>query len=691
MEVTSMFELNQRLAVLEERFAELGYNSKRLVESSIKRSFKIEAQSQTLYAPIVATCVSTLDPLNLNRVRIFHPLICNSDTKIKGLPFARANSSLGGFDDCGASWVPPAGSAVVVVFENGDRASPIYLGTVWNKNRGPQGNKFSYPVDEFYALWREENYRGLGYLVGATDGSQVYPPWASESGNHNDFDNEKDIDKDPDAQKKITYPYIYGIKTPGKHMIKMVDGDHRCNDRWSRFEIMSKRGNWIMMKDDWMHTAGEWAGLGGGGGGDNSPECSQVSALLQLETAGTQQDPNTDDYVGVDSASGDSGTLPGCGDINTSMFKNPYFRRMEENRPYLGAQTPMRNRCELKQSGLQIQCISGHQVVMDDSVNQPQPDKVKWYKEFDFGCDNIFKGKFYFRSATGHYICMDDSEDIEEVRGKENGIKFITAAGNYFKMRDHTYAGDIAAEDRGIEFGSTGGHVFEMNDNGNEQASPKRRDGGVPKRKCKQAYVQLRSGYGLLLRMDDSTSQEETRNQYIMLMAAPKKTSSCVQPHTLLMQLEEGGGGFIELASGGRFVLTSKDNSIEAVGTPDCIANKFTEVSGNYLVEAKQVMFTKSKLQIDRSDTYIVLAAGHDCPIDSDSGDQAAKDSLNSVDQSIADAKAGGSGDSDNPGPCIFPVIIAKKPRMCPLTGFIHWMCFSDRVLVSSGKESVCP
>jgi hypothetical protein len=41
------------------------------------------------------------------------------ETQIDQLPWAHAVSSMGGFDDCGLTWVPPAGSKVVILFENG--------------------------------------------------------------------------------------------------------------------------------------------------------------------------------------------------------------------------------------------------------------------------------------------------------------------------------------------------------------------------------------------------------------------------------------------------------------------------------------------------------------------------------------------------------------------------------------------
>jgi hypothetical protein len=692
-------ELTQRLAVLEERFAELGYNSKRLVETSIKRSFKIEAQSQTLYAPLVAYCVSTIDPLKLNRIRIFHPLICQPDVKVRGLPFARACSNAGGFDDCGMSWVPPAGSSVVIVCENGDRQSPIYMGTVWHKNRGPNGSFFPYPIDEFFKIWREtENgqtsYRGAGYLVGASDGSQCFPPWDTESNNGINYESSNDIDRDTDAQLKITYPNIYGWKTPGKHMIKMVDGDHRCNNRWARFELMSKTGHFFMMKDDWYHPSGEWANPKGVEGTDvetgevDDSECDRVSALLSLDVSGIEDESGNFSGQQVGQGADFAGNLEESCKSPPEKVKcsNPYFKRLEECRPYKGAPTPQNNRCALPQSGVQIQSVSGNQIVMDDSVNQPKEKRITWQRDFDFGCDNIFKGKFYFKSATGHIIEMNDTEDVSKLRGVDNGIKIITAAGNKFTMSDHTLEGCIAGDKRGIEIGSTSGHVLQMADSGNEQCSPERTDGGVPESKAKEAFVQLRTGYGLILRMDDSSSQEETRNQFIMLAARPKKevSDSCTsQPHTLLMQLEQEGGGFIQLASGGKFVLTSRGTSQESVGTDDCPADKMTQVFGNYLMSAKEFYFTKSSIHLDMADRYIILGAGQDCDMDTENAGQTGDDAISAADQ--ATDNAGATGESQQTkGPCIFPLVIARDPQVCPLTGFIHWIKYSNRVFASS-------
>ncbi len=700
-----LIDMANRIAALEERFGQGNYATERKLESSINRSFRIEAQSQTLYAPLVGYCVSTIDPLNLNRVRIYHPLLCQPDVKVSGLPFARNCTNTGGIDDCGGSWVPPAGSSVLIVCENGDRQAPIVIGTVWQKNRGPQASKFPYPIDEFYKLWRLENYRGDGYLFGKTDGSQAYPPWSSESMNNQDFDNEKDIDKDPDAQQKITYANIYGWKTPGKHYIKMVDGDYRCNNRWARFEIMSKTGHWFIMKDDWFHPSGDWANPKGAcdaSGSVDDSTCDSVSALLSLDISGVEDTSGnfTGQEVGSGGVVGSSAGRCTGSPLPPAQCSNPYAKRYEESRPFRGSALPMRNKMELPQSGIHSQSVCGHQWSMDDAVNQPREGRINWRRVFDTGCDDKLKCKFYQKSATGHMVLLDDTEDDPQIRSKRNGIRIQSANGNYLYFRDHTTAGCIAGDKRGIKMGSTSGHELEFNDNGNEQCAPTRRgfinkdDLGReadldprPIKKAKQAFIQMRSGYGLLLRMDDSTSQEETRQQFIMLAAIPKNATGCNdQPHTLLMQLEQGGGGFVELTSGGKFVLSTRGDSLEGVGTDSCPANKLTNVFGSYLIAAKNFLFTKSVVHLDLADKYIILGAGQDCPIDDDNAEDQGDEATAGAAAAVDEANASGQSQENKKGPCIYPIIIAKDPQVCPLTGFIHWMSYSNRVLASSGK-----
>ena len=73
-----------------------------------------------------------------------------------------------------------------------------------------------------------------------------------------DFEDLSSFIDDVNEQKKITYPNIYGFKTPEKHMFKMVDGNAKCNRRWKRLEVQSGGGNYMIFKDDHLHYGGQW-------------------------------------------------------------------------------------------------------------------------------------------------------------------------------------------------------------------------------------------------------------------------------------------------------------------------------------------------------------------------------------------------------------------------------------------------
>lgn len=54
----------------------------------------------------------------------------------------------------------------------------------------------------------------------------------------------------------VTYPLIYGFKTPEKHAFKFVDGD-ASEKRWKRVEISSAMGGSLIIKDDKL-LCGDW-------------------------------------------------------------------------------------------------------------------------------------------------------------------------------------------------------------------------------------------------------------------------------------------------------------------------------------------------------------------------------------------------------------------------------------------------
>ena len=256
--------LNEKIAMLERRIESLqlqlgdvDYSTKAISRSDQQN--KSPDTKDMFFGVMVGLVIETIDIWKQNRIKFFHPKLHRADVKIKELPWANPISAMGGFDDSGLSWVPPAGSSVALIFESGQRSSAYYIGTVWSRNRGPDGGH-NWGVDQLMDEYNKihEGHR-KGYLVGPNDGSQVLPPWNTESYNGFDLTSILDFADKPEVQKLITYPNIYGFKTPEKHMLKMVDGDPKCNRRWKRIELMSSTGNWIMMKDDHLHYAGQWA------------------------------------------------------------------------------------------------------------------------------------------------------------------------------------------------------------------------------------------------------------------------------------------------------------------------------------------------------------------------------------------------------------------------------------------------
>ena len=521
--------LERDLASLRKQVGTVEY-SQRAISRSDQNS-RTSDTKEMQFGIMIGLCLETIDIWKQNRIRFFHPKMHRPDSQIKELPWAHPISSMGGFDDCGLSWVPPAGSSVALIFESGNRSSAYYLGTVWHRNRGPAGNHtwgVNHLMDEYYKIW--EGHR-KGYLVGPDDESQVLPPWNTESYNGFDLTSILDFADKPEVQRLITYPNIYGFKTPEKHMLKMVDGDPKCNRRWKRIELMSSTGNWLMLKDDHLHYAGQWAhpecevtqtetndriadadvsciagtteepypdlarsigidrGIISTGSGGINGENSELSQQAIALTAQAERARDiTPDYVPTSEVPICGGLIPNfssfasTGHPKSSHYKaqtgqNPYFKHKNECRPYKGPQTPQNNTCDLPQSGIQLMSVSGHTFVMDDSVSCPVgiPEWERSTRAFDFGAENKFEGRTYIKSATGHTIELSDLEKEPMVRSEYNGIKLLTAFGNRIELNDHEKTQGIAGKHRGICMQSTSGHQFEMMDEDNEHSGNMRK------------------------------------------------------------------------------------------------------------------------------------------------------------------------------------------------------------------------
>lgn len=656
------------------------------VKSARRTKFPKKTQSASLHNLTRSLCVSTLDPLKENRVRFYHPILHGSDTPVKSLPFAKPISTMGGFDDCGLNWVPPAGSTLCMLFENGVRSQPYYIGTMWHRDRGPSGSKFGFPVPEFTAVSKDHR---KGYLVGANDESQVLPPWNTESYNGKDFNSIREFVNNAEEQRRLTYPNIYGFKTPEKHMLKMVDGDAKCNRRWKRIEIQSGCGNWMIFKDDHIHYGGQWSHPScppSPGGADIGP-CSINKGDLPYFT-----DPHGKP-IEKESSCNDPilGGHPSTPDPESKYYKsqtgaNKYFKHQNECRPYKGPGTPQNNRCDLPQSGIQFLSIGGHTMVMDDSVEEPRGKPIweRSMEQFDFGCNDKFQGRLYMKSATGHSFTMSDIEEDTGLRGKKNYIELKTATGNKIQMNDETIGSpgcipcppNYAGPERGIHMQSTSNHQINMVDHMNKQCGPCRTEGGVPEAKATQAYVQIKSGYGLEMRYQDDNSQEETQNQWIQIThqqcVDPQNDPKCNKergPHFLRFQgRPQGQPGVVMLRAGGHAIRQTYDMDIVLVGDKEKNpSDKFTYVSKMHIRATEQTDFRYAgELHILFAEKYILLMAGRDCP--PPPGKKCC-------------------------GPCLYPVILGRCPQICPLTGFVHWteMAMSERVFASGYMSPPCP
>ena len=112
-----MEDLEIRLKKLENKFYDLKDSNQRTVQSEIKRKWINPTQNYTTNGVIRGICLNTIDPWKKNRIQFFTPFFDKINTPVEKLPWAEPISAMGGFDDCGLVWVPPAGSIVMLVLK----------------------------------------------------------------------------------------------------------------------------------------------------------------------------------------------------------------------------------------------------------------------------------------------------------------------------------------------------------------------------------------------------------------------------------------------------------------------------------------------------------------------------------------------------------------------------------------------
>jgi hypothetical protein len=542
-------------------------------------------------------------------------------------------------------------------------------------------------------------------MVGANDESQALPPDNTDNYQGYDFDSDFDIDFQEDASERTTWPHMHVIKTEEKHSIIMDDGDPKCNRRWKRFQLMSSLGHLFLMKDDPYHHCGDWV----------NPKCkerfyeipetvclanlvnklpvmSQIEIPFPSSTSFNTEEvlytcPQGPDYCPTLPVQpnrpveaeylGDEHLCPGfqpptnsttipadclnmmggaeklCFSFNNEG-RNKYHKQKQECFPFLAG------RCALVQSGMQLLSRSQATLVFDDSVEEPRerPEWERALQPFDMdGCTGCFKGRTFLRSATGHYLLMDDSEDQPKIRGRNNGVTLGTACGNVFRMSDWTLANGIAGPGRGVHIGSTANMTIDLCDDGNIQSSVERDGCAKTVAWSKQAFIRLRTGYGIQVLMSDSNDQTQTDQQYFQILC-PQTSNLQRGSHIFHMQERATGPGQIFVKAGGDYIVQTYDDMIEVVGDEkDNPSNKLEFVSNQKIVSVQNVYYNKAKTHVFWANDFIFLTAGQDC----------------------------GSG-----SPCVYPVVVATTgipEYITAMTG----LKASEHVFASAIKQPCDP
>src|ERR1700753_2026451 len=121
-----MYNLSDKIAKMESSLEKIRavmasnqYEMKQVATTTLNDRMHFVSQSEQMFGMYTALCVETKDVWKQNRIRFFCPLFHDPSSPIKSLPWAWPISSMGGFDDSGLSWVPPAGSTVCLIFEGG--------------------------------------------------------------------------------------------------------------------------------------------------------------------------------------------------------------------------------------------------------------------------------------------------------------------------------------------------------------------------------------------------------------------------------------------------------------------------------------------------------------------------------------------------------------------------------------------
>jgi hypothetical protein len=199
-------------------------------------------------------------------------------------------------------------------------------------------------------------------------------------------------------------------------------------------------------------------------------------------------------------------------------------------------------------------------------------------------------------------------DGLDQVRSESNGIKLKSALGNQIFLCDAVDGANCdgnAAAMQGVRISSTSQHQIILSDEGNKRTYACRTEGAVPQNNANSAYMQLKSGYGLQITLNDSPSQRETQGQSIDIVAPQKTIENGSRPH--IIQLQEGypdvdESGYIQIRSGGNLFLYATENALElieghkivytATDRLDYTENNFFHIGrGNHVIKVDEKIF----------------------------------------------------------------------------------------------------
>lgn len=493
-----------------EQFLPLGKNPFMRLPYKVEQMADRPNPGRMLFSTQRAIVINTLDPLLMNRVKIFCPKIHSGATE-DTLPWAMVTNPFGSIDDQGGTFIPPAGSTVLVSFEGGERSCPIVIGSIYNVTRGSQGGEFQ--IVEENTLWGGTPGLRADGKNSATnaDTNHLMPPWNNES-----------YDAPDGSRQPASVPHIYGIKTPQKHFLQFVDGNAQKELRGKRVVLQSSKGSILMMKDDVLQSPAEiynnpmFDDLKDAYPGLRYTKKPFRNLAIELKQTGVQ----------LQSVGG--GRLIISDETENDQFDNAWS----------SGWSPVGK----LRSFLALESISGHQLVLRDN-------------ETTEGVRGLTDGIFMISACGNMIACRDHT--IDNVAGSQRGITLWSTSNHRIDMIDYTAENSSEREPAGgVRWRGGSSSRGEMGiGSGNHTPN------------AKQALMRFRSGWGQVIELNDLGGQDQNADQYILIRNNNTDDPDCAAgPSYNYIRMEcVNNGKLFSMWGAGSFLLSVCRNATRIV------------------------------------------------------------------------------------------------------------------------------